>query len=62
MLNKIFYKNYNPVSAVEAEDEYPLPGNRPGSLALSQGFNHYVFFSDTGSFLWVVVFCLALQA
>lgn len=58
MLNKIFYKNYNPVSAVEAEDEYTLPGNRPGSLALSQGFSRHVFFSAVGFFHWVAVFVL----
>lgn len=33
MLNKIFYKNYNPVSAVEAEDECALPGRGLGALA-----------------------------
>lgn len=33
MLNKIFYKNYNPVSAVEAEDECAPPGRGLGALA-----------------------------
>lgn len=47
MLNKIFYKNYNPVTAVEAEGERALSGKRPGSFALSQGFSRHVFFSPS---------------
>lgn len=52
MLNKIFYKNYNSVSAVEAEDEHTLPGDRPGSLALSQARSCHGFFSAVGLCLW----------
>lgn len=56
MLNKIFYKNYNPVSAVEAEDECPLP-EQAREPCLESGvqplwiFLRYWIFPLGGSFL-----------
>lgn len=47
MLNKIFYKNYNPMTAVEAEGDCS-----PGSFALSQAFSRHMLSHLAFSFGW----------
>lgn len=62
MLNKIFYKNYNPMTAVEAEGDFaPLRVTvLPWELCVEPGFQPPRAFSP-GFFLWVAVFIFFLR-
>lgn len=51
MLNKIFYKNYNPMTAVEAEGDCS-----PGSFALSQAFSRHMLSHLAFSCGWQFLF------